>query len=264
MSKPTTRSFTAERAEGGFVVLSTDTPCPQDGLILAPNGWDLSRASKVPLKMFYNHATSWGDEFPIGRWEDVQVKDGKLVGRPVFAAEEHPERAGVIAKLWENGFLDDVSVSFRVNGKALTGPVNVDGRDYMVSTNHELLECSIVGIGADQNAGKGRLAEAVTRGIITREEADDFAPTAPAPTTDPHAEGENLRQELADEKAARIAAEQEIARLRAKYEQVALPAAPAAVPAAQPENVEPEKSRAQEIAEETERVMRRLRGQLPD
>jgi hypothetical protein len=257
MSRKITRSQTAERAADGFVVLSTDTPCPQDGLILAPAGWDLSRTSKVPLKMFYNHATSYGDEFPIGRWEDVQVKDGKLVGKPVFAAEEHPERAGVVAKLWDGGFLDDVSVSFRVNGKSLTGPVQVDGRDYMVSTSHELIECSIVGIGADQNAGKGRLEQAVSRGIITDAEAASITDAPESATEQITTEVERLREELETLR-------QENDRLRADHEQAAPPAAPEVVTAAEQRNAEPEKTRAQEIAEEFEREFKRQLGRLPD
>ena len=274
-------------------MLSTETPCPQDGLILAAAGWDLSRIREgVRLKMFYNHAT-WGPEdFPVGAWEDVQVRDKKLCGRPVFASEEHPERAGVLEKLWRGGFLDDVSVSFSVDSKALTGPVKgEDGREYMVSARHTLREASVVGIGADQEAGKGRLEDAVSRGVITRAEADAISPAAPNTDSstgivqhadpvnqDPHDEGEALRAELAAERSARQKVEEQLARLQASAQQAVPPATPAPAPVLEIEDPAPESRGVSEkqareavrvaLKEQLEAavnaVMRKLTGRLPD
>lgn len=173
--KTHTRHATAIRRSNGEVILSTERPCDQDGLILSADGWDLSRAAKVPVKLFFNHATHGPNDFPIGRWEGVRISGGELRGRPVFADKEDPARAGVIAKLWNGGFLDDVSVSFSVDQSRLSGPQRQpDGKTYQVSGRHVLIEASVVGIGADQGAGKGRLEEAVARGIVTRSEAQRF------------------------------------------------------------------------------------------
>lgn len=270
------RSITHARAADGSVVLSTDTPCPQDGLILAPGGWDLSRFAKVPCKMFYNHAASWGEDLPIGRWDGLEVRDGKLCGTPVFAVEEY-DKAATVAKLWDGGFLDDVSVSFRVNGKALTGPVQVEGRDYMVSTSHELLECSIVGIGADQNAGKGRIAEAVTRGVITEEEAREFDEVTPG--AEPwRAENEELRTQVNTLREGLETLTATLDRLREEIARAATPAAPVDGTAAQRTTDEPEAItldleavRAASLAALSETVERivhvaicRATGRLPD
>ena len=163
------RTLTKRVLDDGYVVLSTETPVDQDGLILKAEGWDLSRG-KPSFKMFYNHAF-WGrDDTPIGRWDDVKVEGDLLVGKPVFASAEDPDRAARIERLWNNNFLDDISVTFSVDPDALEAE-EVDGKEYQASRNHTLIEPSIVAIGADQEAGKGRLEEAITRGIITEEEA---------------------------------------------------------------------------------------------
>lgn len=263
-----TRTFTAERAADGRVTLSTETPCAQDGLVLRADGWDFSRFAKVAPKMFYNHSTSGSEDFPIGRWEDVQVRDGKLTARPVFAAEEHPERAGVIAKLWQGGFLDDVSVSFRVDTAAL-GPAvkHEDGNTYRESGKHELLECSVVGIGADPNAGKGRMAEAVTRGVITADEAQSL--DAPEQTPAPVAEADSeriarLETEVAELRRVLETQAERIDRLDTQREQAEPPAPPEAAPVEEERHIEPEKSREQEIAEVIAAVKRRQLGRLPD
>lgn len=280
------RTHTVERTEDGFVVLSTETPCPQDGLILPAGGWDLSRIREsVALKMFYGHDT-WA--FPIGRWDDVQVRDNKLIGRPVFAADEDPGRAGIAAKLWDGGFLDDVSVSFSCDPKLMTGPIpGDDGRSYMVSGKHTLREASVVGIGADQNAGKGRLAEAVAAGAITRAEADAFAPdpnpqAPPAGGREPHG---NVSDRAADNsphahevhalRAALEAMRAELDRLREMIERAASPAAPAADPSPQSTDPAPEpipldmdaiRTAARESVQAAVRrtVENVLRGRLPD
>lgn len=166
------RSFIAERAKDGSVVLATESPVPQDGLILKADNWDLSRGEKVPFKMFFNH-NSWSDP-PIGLWDNMRVKGKKLMGAPVFASEEDPGRAGLIERLWDAGFMDDVSVSFSVDleGAELK---KVGEREFTIPTKQTLHEVSIVGIGADQKAGKGRqfnevLTRAFEAGDITEEE----------------------------------------------------------------------------------------------
>lgn len=263
-----TRTFTAERADDGRVTLSTETPCPQDGLILLSGGWDLSRFDKVAPKMFYNHSTSGSQDFPIGRWEDVQIKDGKLVAKPVFAAEEHPERAGVIAKLWDGGFLDDVSVSFRVDTSALGAPVKAeDGRTYQVSGKHELLECSVVGIGADPNAGKGRMAEAVARGVITEEEAESMSEkktdASDATPTVSYEEFHALKTEVEKLREGLETARADIDRLHEERKQAEPPAPPAAAP--EPEIAAPApEDRMRELRAELERQIALKTGRIPD
>ena len=169
MSMIIKRTLPKQMLDDGYVVLSTETPVDQDGLILKAEGWDLSRG-KPSFKMFYNHAF-WGrDDTPIGRWDDVKVEGDLLVGKAVFASAEDPDRAARIERLWNNDFLDDISVTFAVDPDSLEAE-EVDGVEYQASRNHTLIEPSIVAIGADPEAGKGRLEEAVSRGLLTEDEA---------------------------------------------------------------------------------------------
>lgn len=230
------RSTTVERLADGFVVLSTEAPCDRDGLILSADGWDLSRWAKVPMKMAYNHDTY---DMPIGRWEDLQVRGKKLVAKPVFASDEDPARAGVIAKLWDGGFLDDTSISFRVDGTKLVGPVKVKGRDYMQSMSHAPFEASVVFMGADPNSGKGRIAEAVTRGIITEDEAHAFDPEV-TPDAEPwREENAELRTQVETLTKGLETLTDALDRLREETARAAPPAAPVTDPSPQRTDPEP-------------------------
>lgn len=173
------REAIAERVADGWVTLSTETPIKQDGLILKSKNWDLSRGDKVAIKGFYDHGFHGGVATPIVKWPELRIKGKKLQGKPVFASDEDPGFAGKIQRLWDGGFLDDVSVSFSAD-LSDAREIEVDGYTYFVPKSQTLREASIVGIGADQNAGKGRsefisrLDRAVEAEVLTKEEREEL------------------------------------------------------------------------------------------
>jgi hypothetical protein len=204
--------------------------------------------------MFYNHASF---DPPIGRWERVRVVGKRLVGRPVFASEEDPARAGMIERLWDGGFLDDVSVSYRVDSSALGERRKVAGVEYRESWSHELIECSIVCIGADPKAGKGRLAEAVSRGIITDAEARSLVPVdKPSPSSEiPNHVIEDLHSMRSEQNKGMTELRAELDRLRSEVAR--LDAELANVLAAAPE------IRGDNLSLDAETIRREIRRALP-
>ena len=101
-------------------------------------GIDLSRFVKNPV-MLYNH----DPERVIGRWENMDIEDGRLTAVPVFDMED--PFAAEIARKVEGGFLKGCSMGLMI--KAMETRNGVD-----VATSSVLLEASIVSIPADENA----------------------------------------------------------------------------------------------------------------
>lgn len=101
-------------------------------------GIDLSRFGKNPV-MLFNH----DPERVIGRWEDLDIEDGRLTAVPVFDLED--PFAAEIARKVENGFIKGCSMGLMI--KTMETRNGVD-----VATSSVLLEASIVSIPADENA----------------------------------------------------------------------------------------------------------------
>lgn len=124
-------------------VLSDETP-DRYGDIIQADGWDLKNFKKNPIALF-NH----NSDFPIGRWEKLQVVDNSLRGYLKMAPAGTSPRIDEIRNLIEAGILRAVSVGFRpVESTALEGSRN-GGRRYLKS---ELLETSLVSVPANPNA----------------------------------------------------------------------------------------------------------------
>lgn len=268
--KTFTRIGKAQRQSDGTVILSTDTPCAQDGLALRLDGWNLGRAREGRVKASYNHHTSGPEDLPVALWENVRVEDGRgLVGDgPLFASEMYP-LAAIAEKMWRHDppFLDDVSVTFRVNYAKLGPEMKKDGVSYRESYEHELIEAAVVFLGADQNAGKGRFAEAVARGVITEEEAESMSEKKPdasdATPTVSYEEFHALKTEVEKLREGLETARADIDRLHEERTQAEPPAPPAAAP--EPEIAEPApEDRMREFRAELERQIALRTGRIPD
>src|SRR4051812_37618363 len=112
------------------------------GDIIDPKGWVLDNFKANPMALF-NHNSS----FPIGRWEDVKVQGGRLIGKLKLAARGTSDRIDEIISLVEQGILRAVSVGFSpIERKPLE---NGDGIHYV---KQELLETSLVSIPANPAA----------------------------------------------------------------------------------------------------------------
>jgi HK97 family phage prohead protease len=131
--------------EGGQLglefILSDMTPDRYDDVIVA-DGWDLQNFQKNPIALF-NH----NPDFPVGRWEGLNIKDGALRGHlkmaPIGTSPRHDE----LHKLIDAGILRAVSVGFRpIESK----PRGTSGG--LVYTKSELVETSLVSVPANPNA----------------------------------------------------------------------------------------------------------------
>jgi HK97 family phage major capsid protein/HK97 family phage prohead protease len=132
-----------ERASEGtgldFVI--SDGSLDRHGTRINPNGWDLTSFNRNPIALFGHRG-----EFPIGRWENVRVEGGRLMGRLVLAAKGTSARIDELISLAEQGILRAVSVGFSVLEAGIRGK---SAYDYMRQDLHEV---SLVAVGSNPNA----------------------------------------------------------------------------------------------------------------
>jgi HK97 family phage prohead protease len=122
-------------------VLSDMTPDRYGDVIMA-SGWDLKNFLKNPIALF-NH----NSDFPIGRWENLNVKDGALRGHLRLAPEGTSSRIDEIRKLVNADILRATSVGFR---PLESEPLEKSGGLRYIK--HELVETSLVSVPANPNA----------------------------------------------------------------------------------------------------------------
>lgn len=141
MSGNIVRKTHAERVSKDLeFVLSDATPDRYDDVI-DPDGWDLRNFSNNPIALF-NHNSN----FPIGRWENLSVKNGQLRGFLRMAPEGTSPRIDEIRKLIEADILRAVSVGFLPKESK---PLAAGSFNY---TKSELVETSLVSVPANPNA----------------------------------------------------------------------------------------------------------------
>lgn len=122
-------------------VMSTDS-VDRMGDVIQQNGWDLSNFKRSGAIALWNHS----HDAPIGRWHNVGVKEGKLMGELEFVPADVDPFAGKLAKMVKAGFLKACSVGFRPIDMR---PLKSGGYEFL---KNELLECSLVAVGANQDA----------------------------------------------------------------------------------------------------------------
>ena len=123
-------------------VLSDATP-DRMGDIIEQNGWDLGNFTKNPVALF-NHRS----DFPIGKWTNLRVIDGKLRGYLQLAKKGTSARINEIISLVEQNILRAVSVGFVPK---TSEPITKNGSGMRFNTS-ELVETSLVSIPANPNA----------------------------------------------------------------------------------------------------------------
>jgi len=134
----------ASGGEGMEFVLS-DATVDRYGDIVDPSGWQLANFKKNPIALF-GHSGG----FPIGKWADVRVDGGRLVGRLVLAARGTSARLDEIISLVEQGILRAVSVGFRpLKSEPIDAAKPWGAQRY---TKSELLETSLVSVPANPAA----------------------------------------------------------------------------------------------------------------
>lgn len=125
----------------GLDFVLSDGSLDRHGTRINPKGWVLSNFNRNPIALF-GHSGG----FPIGRWENVRIEGGKLLGRLIIAAEGTSERIDELRRLIEQGILRAVSVGFSVLEWGTPGKSEYD------IEKQELHECSLVSVGSNTNA----------------------------------------------------------------------------------------------------------------
>ena len=125
----------------------SDETVDRMGEVISIAGWDLSSFKYNPIALFNHHA----DKI-IGSWENVRIEGKRLLGRLVMADEGTSADVDTARKLRQQGHLKSVSVGFRALEKQ---PLTKDADSFFGPFKYlkqELLECSLVAVGANPNA----------------------------------------------------------------------------------------------------------------
>lgn len=159
------------KADGLEFILSDQT-VDRMGDVIEASGWVLDNFKNNPVALWdHGHDPEIGRK-PIGRWTNLRIEGGKLKGKLDPARGVSPQIDGIIA-LIDGGFLPAVSVGFApIEGEPLDSKRPYDGTRY---TKQELLECSVVAVGANPAAlqlGKSLKLSQKTMSLLSGEHAD--------------------------------------------------------------------------------------------
>src|SRR5262245_49877547 len=137
-------------------VLSDGEP-DRTGDVIEAKGWEIGKFSPVAL---FNH----NRDAIIGKWENVRVRAGQLLGRLVLADPGTSPIVDMVRALIRQDILESVSVGFRplehepMNKDDMWGPRRF--------TKQELLEASIVAVPANPRARR------IIKSFLSDEQAD--------------------------------------------------------------------------------------------
>lgn len=159
------------RAAGGnrLTFVLSDATVDRYGDTIDPNGWDLRAFKSNPIALF-GHDSS----FPIGRWDNLRVENGQLLGDLEPAQKGTSARIDEIISLVEQDILRTVSVGFR--------PIEYEPRKQggIHYKRQEMLETSVVGVPANPAAlavAKSLHVSPETMKLAFGEHADEGRPS---------------------------------------------------------------------------------------
>src|SRR5215213_3847280 len=122
----------------------SDATVDRYGDVVEPNGWKLDHFKRNPIALFAHDSRA-----PIGRWENVRVEKGKLLGKLVLLAKGLSPRIDELRALIEHKILRAVSVGFRpIKSEPIPDSPNFGVR-YLAA---ELVETSLVSVPANPAA----------------------------------------------------------------------------------------------------------------
>jgi HK97 family phage prohead protease len=135
---------TVSPGEGMDFVIS-DGSRDRHGTRINPNGWDLREFLKNPVALWSHGSDLARGRVPIGKWENVRVEGGRLIGRLVMAAEGTSAFVDELRRLVEQGILRAVSVGFEPIKEGKPG-------GQWEYEQQALREVSLVSVGSNTNA----------------------------------------------------------------------------------------------------------------
>lgn len=136
-----TRATVSEVSDSLEYVIS-DGSVDRHNSIIESSGWDLAAFKRNPIALF-NHDKN----FIVGKWHDIRVESGRLLGRLELLPKGVSQRLDEIRAAVEAGVLRAVSVGF----KPKPGGVRAEEK-ILRYTDQELLEASLVSVGSNKNA----------------------------------------------------------------------------------------------------------------
>lgn len=138
--------FKADKDSGTFKTVITSEVVDRDGEVILLNGWDFTNFMKNPVVLRGHNYR----DLPVAKATSLAMVDGKVVATGDFASAEANPKAQQVRKLYDDGFINAVSVGFRVLQR---NPAN-----RLIIEKQELLEFSFVTVPANPEAlglGKG-------------------------------------------------------------------------------------------------------------
>ncbi|MEH3121989.1 MAG: phage major capsid protein [Sphingomonas phyllosphaerae] len=142
--QPVRKSTAQPAGENPLTFVMSDATVDRMGDVIEQNGWVLRNFKNNPMALF-NHDS----DMPIGRWKNVRVEGGQLVGELEFGPEGACPITDKMRAFVAAGMMRAVSVGFRpLVAEPLEGS-KVGGVRFKAS---ELMECSLVSIPANPNA----------------------------------------------------------------------------------------------------------------
>ena len=152
-------SYSSRMEENKFSFVVSDESLNKYGTRVLTDGIDLSEFRENPV-LFWNHkrdddgffGTSAKNHYPIGRWENLRIEEGKLIADAVLDLKD--TTGAKVAQKIRDGFINAASIGIEVHGMSENPDMLLAGQTRPTITDSKLLEISIVDIPANGNALK--------------------------------------------------------------------------------------------------------------
>ena len=171
MQKRSILHVRAESTEDRIIrFVASSAGVARDGGIVEPRGWDTQSYERNPQFLWAHDAS----QLPIGKGVRIEKTEDALLIDVEFAGEaEGHALAETVFRLYKSGFMNSVSVGFRVVEEREPTEAERDAGAHWVASKAELLELSAVPIPADPSAvSTARAKAAVREGVLTRSETN--------------------------------------------------------------------------------------------
>jgi hypothetical protein len=133
--------------------ICSDESINRYGFRVLTSGIDLSQFKKNPVMLFNHERMSWGGDVyngPIGRWDNITVKDGQLLADPIIDAND--PKGSILSSKVENDFIRAASIGFQIIETSEDPKLMMPGQTRPTVTKCKLVEISLVDIPANTNA----------------------------------------------------------------------------------------------------------------